>query len=81
MSIMQIKYDTGRKGKEMKHYCESCMYACPWDYSYNYLMCSRIFKEKEPFEPACEYYVTSKDRDRNLTLSVGEVQKVKEECF
>ena len=65
----------------MIHYCESCIYACPWDYSYNNIMCSRIFKEKEPFDVACEYYVESKEQGRKMTLSVGEVQRIKEECF
>lgn len=61
-------------------YCESCMYACPWDYKYDYIMCSRVFKEKQPFQKACKDYVASKDRYRNLVLRVGRRQRIEEEC-
>ena len=53
-------------------YCESCLYACPWDYEFEKIMCSKVFKEKEPFDTACEDYIPVKERKREariLTLS------------
>lgn len=49
-------------------YCESCIYACPWDYKYEKIMCSKNFKEREPFDDACEFYIPEKDHNKMRVL-------------
>lgn len=49
-------------------YCESCLYACPWDYTYNKIMCSRNFEEREPFDISCEFYIPEKDKFKQRVL-------------
>ena len=45
-------------------FCESCIYACPWDYTFERIMCSRTFEEKEPFDNACKCYIPESHADR-----------------